>query len=67
MHRSDYRTLISRGRKAGLKTSEIYGALSGYRVAPQDLTPGGDGNGYRPVLDASGHPDFRPDSYRQRA
>lgn len=60
MRCSDYRTLISHGRKAGLKTSEIYGALSGHRPTAQDLASGGDGNGYRPCLDATGHQVYVP-------
>jgi hypothetical protein len=60
MRCSDYRTLISHGRKAGLKTSEIYGALSSHRPTTQDIASGGDGNGYRPALDATGHQVYIP-------
>lgn len=65
MRCSDYRTLISHGRKAGLKTSEIYGALSSHRLTSQEISSGGDGNGFRPALDSSGHQVYVPQTKAQ--
>jgi len=62
MKRSDYRTLIDRGRKAGLRTTEIYGALSGHRPSVQDLESGGDSNGFKATFDAAGHQVYQPDA-----
>jgi hypothetical protein len=61
MPRSDYRTLINRGRKAGLNTSELYSALAGRRPTTQDLEAGGrDGNGFATGLNAAGQQTFEP-------
>jgi hypothetical protein len=55
MPRSSYRHLIDRGRKAGLKTSELYSALAGHRFTQFDVEAGKrDGNGFTAGLDASG-------------
>lgn len=62
MSRSDFRTLINRGRKAGLKTSELYSALSSHRPAAQDVEGGGrDGNGFLAGIDATGHQAYMPE------
>src|SRR5437879_5208137 len=47
MSHTDYRTLIDRGRKAGLRTSELYSALAARQPAVTDLGSGqADGNGF---------------------
>jgi hypothetical protein len=61
MSHSDYRTLINRGRKSGLKTSELYSALASQPPVAGDLVNGGtDGNGFAPVFDPNGHAIFKP-------
>lgn len=57
MPRSDYRTLVNMGRKAGLSTSELYSALAGRR--PQEVGAGiRDGNGFSARLNAAGQQVF---------
>jgi hypothetical protein len=47
MSRTDYRTLVDRGRKAGLRTSELYSALSARPTEANDYATGqADGNGF---------------------
>lgn len=46
MLRSDYHTLVNMGRKAGLRTSELYSALAGRRPNPHEAAVP-DGNGVR--------------------
>jgi hypothetical protein len=61
MSRTDSRTLINRGRKAGLKTSELYRAL-GTRP-PEVSDPGigqADSNGFVSNLDPNGRAVYRP-------
>lgn len=61
MSHTDYRTLINRGRKAGLRTSELYQAISSLRPEGSDPVAGqGDGNGFIPCYDQDGHRVFRP-------
>jgi hypothetical protein len=61
MSRSDYRTLIDRGRKAGLGTSELYQALA---TRPPEVTEQNfgqaDGNGFVSAYDQGGHRIYRP-------
>ena len=61
MSRSDYRSLLDRGRRAGLTTSELYAALA---TRPRETGEPGfgqtDGNGYVPDVDADGHRVYRP-------
>ena len=46
-HATDYRTLISRGRKAGLNTAEIYSALATRSSEGSDPVMGeADSNGF---------------------
>ncbi len=61
MRHADYRTLIDRGRKAGLQTAELYHAMSSVR-APADGRQFGqaDGNGFVSVYDGQGQCVFRP-------
>jgi hypothetical protein len=44
MKHTDYRTLIDRGRKAGLGTAELYRAMQAHRPETNNL--GTDGNGF---------------------
>jgi hypothetical protein len=60
--RSNNRTLIDRGRKAGLRTNEIYGALAGRRPLAQDVDDGSDSNGFRTTIDAAGHQVYQPET-----
>ena len=60
MSHSDYRTLIARGRKAGLNTGELYAALASRPSEAADQQPGqSDGNGYVAVT-REGHTEYRP-------
>jgi hypothetical protein len=43
MPRTDYHTLINQGRKAGLRTTELYGALAARRPEGNSRP---DGNGF---------------------
>ena len=67
MSRSDYRTLIDRGRKAGLGTSELYRAMATRPPEGAEQHPGqADGNGFVPGYDQGGHRVYRPlGSYRR--
>ncbi|GIW80617.1 MAG: hypothetical protein KatS3mg105_2424 [Gemmatales bacterium] len=49
MRHTNYRTLIDRGRKAGLKTNDLYAAISSRRPdIDEALASGTDENGYVP-------------------
>ena len=67
MRHIDYRTLIDRGRKAGLGTSELYRAIAARRPEGGDQMFGqSDGNGFVPGFDQQGQRIYRPiDSSRQ--
>jgi hypothetical protein len=59
MPRSDLRALIDKGRRAGLRTSELYQALASRR----QVSPDGslrDGNGFTVGFDADGHLVYQP-------
>jgi hypothetical protein len=60
MSRSDYHTLINRGRKAGLKTSELYRALSARPPEATDAGGQSDENGFVVGYTASGQRVYRP-------
>lgn len=60
MKRSDCRRLIDLGRKAGLNTSEIYGALSGADPRLKTSGTGSDGNGFKSGFDSAGHQIYLP-------
>jgi hypothetical protein len=61
MSRSDYRTLLNRGRKAGLSTHEMYRALAArLPEAHEDNRRQGDGNGYVVDYTKSGQRVYRP-------
>lgn len=67
MSRLDYRTLINQGRKAGLKTSEMYSALQARQPgASEGLSDRADSNGYVPTYGLSGQRVFTPLSDRVR-
>jgi hypothetical protein len=61
MSRTDNRTLINRGRKAGLRTSELYRALSS-RPAEANETAAGqtDGNGFVVRYNQDGQRSYGP-------
>ena len=58
---SNYRTLLNRGRKAGLSTREIYLALA---TLPAETTTSiedrVDGNGFVATVDEQGRREYRP-------
>jgi hypothetical protein len=61
MLRSDHRTLLDKGRKAGLSTYDLYNALAGRRPQPHEQGLNAtDGNGFVPTYDRVGHPVYRP-------
>ena len=61
MRHTDYRRLVDRGRKAGLKTADIYNALTSRRPEAGDRFVGEtDGNGIVPGFDQHGQSVFRP-------
>jgi hypothetical protein len=64
MSHSDHRTLIDRGRKAGLRTSELYGALAAARRTDEVDPAGGqaDCNGFILSYDQNGQRVYLPAS-----
>jgi hypothetical protein len=61
MSHTDNRTLINRGRKAGLRTTELYRALASRQ--PEGIDPAlgqGDCNGYVPTYNQEGQCTYRP-------
>jgi hypothetical protein len=61
MGRTNHRTLVDRGRKAGLRTSELYGALCSGRPEANDQGPRvADSNGFVSSYDPQGHRVYRP-------
>jgi hypothetical protein len=61
MRHTDYRTLIDRGRKAGLKTTDLYNALAGRRAQAGDRNwHETDGNGFVSAVDSQGQNIFQP-------
>ena len=68
MSHTDIRRLVDRGRKSGLRTTEMYRALASRPPAAGDPTTGqADGNGFVPALDQQGHHVFKPqDNQEQR-
>jgi hypothetical protein len=61
MSHTDYRTLLDRGRKAGLRTSELYVAMSIRPPEASGYANGqSDGNGFVPGLGQNGRPVYRP-------
>jgi hypothetical protein len=61
MSRTDYHTLINRGRKAGLRTSELYSALSSRAPEGSDLGNGqADSNGFISRYNQNGQRVYQP-------
>ena len=61
MSRSDYRTLLNHGRKAGLSTRELYNALSSRPPEAGDTNgPQADGNGFVFDYTQGGRRVYRP-------
>ena len=61
MRHSDLRSLIDRGRKAGLGTAELYSAIAARRPeAGERVTESADSNGYVPAMQRNGTYYFRP-------
>jgi len=60
MMHTKHAILLDRGRKAGLRTAELYQAMSADRT--REITPQGqtDGNGYVSGYDSNGRPVFTP-------
>ncbi len=64
---TDHRTLISRGRKAGLNARELYSALAAQpEEASEQVSGQADCNGYVAGHNAQGHRIFRPLDDRTR-
>ncbi len=61
MSRTDYRTLIDRGRKAGLSATELYQAISARPPEAGDHRLGeADGNGFVLGYNHAGQRVYRP-------
>ena len=61
MSHTHYRTLIDRGRKAGLSTAELYSAIAASRPGEADQIHGqADTNGFVPGYTPSGQRVYRP-------
>jgi hypothetical protein len=61
MSYTDYRTLLNRGRKAGLNTSELYAAIVTRPIEGRGQGPGqADANGFVPGFDHLGQRVYRP-------
>jgi hypothetical protein len=61
MSRTDYRTLVDRGRKAGLRTNELYSALNGgAREGVDRLLGVTDSNGFVSSFDRHGQLVYHP-------
>jgi hypothetical protein len=67
MSHSDYRTLIHRGRKAGLNAREIYGAIAARPVGDSDQVLGrADCNGFVLGYNQAGQRIYRPAGSQRR-
>lgn len=61
MRRIDYRTLVDHGRRAGLRTSELYSALGGRPPEGRDaVTARADENGYALHYGEHGERTYEP-------
>jgi hypothetical protein len=61
MSRSDYRTLLNHGRKAGLSTRELYSALATRPLQAHDIRNHvADGNGFVAEITSRGQRVYRP-------
>lgn len=66
MRRTDYLTLIDRGRKAGLGTQELYKALTSRPPEGSDHSGESDGNGFVSEYDR-GQRVYRPSGLFRRS
>jgi hypothetical protein len=67
MSRSDYRTLIDRGRKAGLNARELYGAIAARQPESGEHFLGqADCNGFVVGYNQAGQRIYRPAGQRPR-
>jgi hypothetical protein len=65
MFHTDYRTLIDRGRKAGLNTSDLYTSIAARPPEANELTGGqADENGFVAGYNQKGQRIYRPGSNR---
>ena len=64
MSHRDYQKLIDRGRKAGLRTAELYQAMSAERTQEMGQA---DVNGYVQTCGADGRPVFQPSTISPRS
>jgi hypothetical protein len=65
MRYTDSRKLIDRGRKAGLRTAELYNALAARRLGQGDCIPReNDGNGFVSGFNGLGQLVFHPVNQR---
>ncbi len=61
MRQLHYRTMIDRGRKAGLQTVDLYRALAGRSGGPDGRDGGqADQNGFVAAFNAAGRLEYRP-------
>jgi hypothetical protein len=60
MSHTDYRTLLNRGRKAGLNTAELYSAMAARPAAGDGPTGQADANGFVSAVDQRGQRVYRP-------
>jgi hypothetical protein len=60
MSQTDYRTLLNRGRKAGLNTAELYSAMAARPTAGDGPTGQADANGFVSGVDQCGQRVYRP-------
>jgi hypothetical protein len=67
MSRTDYRTMIDRGRKAGLGTSELYRAMATMRQGVNQAIGQSDGNGFVSVYNEQGQRVYQPVGNDRRA
>jgi hypothetical protein len=60
MSQTEYQSLLNRGRKSGLKTTELYQALTARQPQPAECNGQGDANGFVAHLDGHCHPVYQP-------
>jgi hypothetical protein len=60
MSHTDYRTLINRGRKAGLGTSELYRAIASQPAEGSQALGQADGNGFVSTYNHQGQRVYQP-------
>ena len=67
MRHTDYRTLIDRGRRAGLGTADLYNAIAAARrpEAGDRFAGGTDGNGFVSAFDRQQRVVYRPTGHHR--